>query len=928
MRTFVQKSKATQQTTSAKSTIPGGAHFGQSREVNSILHLQGTIGNQAVLRLLQANAEELKAGLTGTAPPQFGHDFSRIPTHPPAVGAIQTKLAINQPGDEYEQEADRVADQVLAAPAHPPVSGALPCIQRFSGQSNGQTEAVPTSVDNTLASPGRHLEPALRQDMEQRFGHDFSRVRVHSGAVAEQSAREVNANAYTMGHDIVFGAGRFTPGTHEGRRLIAHELTHVVQQRSGLQLADGSSPSAATATPVVQRQVPTTTPAAVPLARVATWENVSTAADDKAMREKLDIEWIGSLPDFLLSQIDREFSTSKEDAAFAKMMKNDAGAKKLDSEYRKEKEDLHSAARERLKAAAAGAVTGTRTKAKPVSDKDIDADLKYQTALHDLDTRHGIVSSEYSTKKRTEFKATPVAYSTPKQTVTKPPQQKVRWAEGRMITRTNFMSWALDLFGAAEPAKRHFQSIRKVKDTKTEMFLADAAAKRFEKARAEFESAFPGYTFPNTSNAQALRGFHQEAQGIGMLGHALGLSIDFEAVDQPHQDPSGNYTIAHFMLRTFGKESATAGGSQGRSGMDIAGIEQAVENVGQGKKLDEGKRVIDRALAQYKEMATTSDRFKASMKDQLPTLQAARKKYIEEIVAKQGPVKVTEKALIEARKKAKAHLAKATGKDQITVDDIDNHPLVTPVLEKYKNLNVPFEISKKDILATMKTAFKLWTDELRADITKGKAKVGEADIARAPKLDTAKAAQLKLKVTPANTDKLKQILNNPTYKAIFDGIDDKSLADQLKKDMVARADHMYDAAWERDAITAREGLIRRLETDFRFVLGAGEINKRSGAWQAKNVVGDPAVIQYLERGFVRDDKMEQYSGAAPKERKGVFNHQTAMYLMMNGFSPGAAFSTVDAMHFDFIEGYSVVPGGRSQANIRGRFSPAGGAKKK
>lgn len=99
----------------------------------------------------------------------------------------------------------------------------------------GQTDAAPTSVDQALDSPGSPLEPALRQDMEQRFRSDFSRVRVHSGAVAEQSARDVNANAYTVGHDIVFDAGAFKPGTHEGRRLIAHELTHVVQQsRPGL----------------------------------------------------------------------------------------------------------------------------------------------------------------------------------------------------------------------------------------------------------------------------------------------------------------------------------------------------------------------------------------------------------------------------------------------------------------------------------------------------------------------------------------------------------------------------------------------------------------------------------------------------------------------------------------------------------------------
>ena len=69
--------------------------------------------------------------------------------------------------------------------------------------------------------------------MEQRFGHDFSRVQVHSGPAAERSARDVNADAYTAGHNIVFAAGRFAPGTHEGRRLIAHELAHVHQDALG-----------------------------------------------------------------------------------------------------------------------------------------------------------------------------------------------------------------------------------------------------------------------------------------------------------------------------------------------------------------------------------------------------------------------------------------------------------------------------------------------------------------------------------------------------------------------------------------------------------------------------------------------------------------------------------------------------------------------
>ena len=73
---------------------------------------------------------------------------------------LQTKLRINEPGDIYEHEADRVAEQVLAKPARPHVSGAPPRIQRFSGQSSGQTGAAPASVDRALASPGRPLEPS------------------------------------------------------------------------------------------------------------------------------------------------------------------------------------------------------------------------------------------------------------------------------------------------------------------------------------------------------------------------------------------------------------------------------------------------------------------------------------------------------------------------------------------------------------------------------------------------------------------------------------------------------------------------------------------------------------------------------------------------------------------------------------------------
>ncbi|MBX3630991.1 MAG: DUF4157 domain-containing protein [Nitrosomonas sp.] len=141
---------------------------------------------------------------------------------------LQRKLTMGADNDPLEREADRIAGQVMARSAAA-VSTDSFRIQRASQQA-GSMAIVPASVDRVLAGPGKPFDAALQQDMEQRFGHDFSKVRVHTGAAAAQSAQEVNAYAYTVGRDIVFGAGQFVPGTSDGRRLIAHELTHVLQQ--------------------------------------------------------------------------------------------------------------------------------------------------------------------------------------------------------------------------------------------------------------------------------------------------------------------------------------------------------------------------------------------------------------------------------------------------------------------------------------------------------------------------------------------------------------------------------------------------------------------------------------------------------------------------------------------------------------------------
>jgi len=142
---------------------------------------------------------------------------------------LQRKLTMGAGNDPLEREADRIAGQVMAMPVATAAGTVSSRIQR-AGQQAGQMDSIPASVDRVLTGSGTPLDLALRQDMEQRFAHDFSRVRVHTGDTAAQSAREVSAHAYTVGHDIVFGAGRFVPGTVDGRRLIAHELTHVLQQ--------------------------------------------------------------------------------------------------------------------------------------------------------------------------------------------------------------------------------------------------------------------------------------------------------------------------------------------------------------------------------------------------------------------------------------------------------------------------------------------------------------------------------------------------------------------------------------------------------------------------------------------------------------------------------------------------------------------------
>src|SRR6266404_1951570 len=151
---------------------------------------------------------------------------------------IQSKLKVSTQGDEYEQEADRVAEQVMRMPdSHPKTGAALAArdssqtLQRKQASLDGAPRmASAEGSEGLMPGSGQPLPESKRTFFEPRFGHDLSNVRVHVVSRAAESAQSVKARAYTLGRNIVFGAGEYAPGTTAGRLLLAHELTHVAQQ--------------------------------------------------------------------------------------------------------------------------------------------------------------------------------------------------------------------------------------------------------------------------------------------------------------------------------------------------------------------------------------------------------------------------------------------------------------------------------------------------------------------------------------------------------------------------------------------------------------------------------------------------------------------------------------------------------------------------
>ncbi len=210
----------------------------------------------------------------GTVVEASGHDFGRQPVHtaPIASGACPLalaspracpfggachscptralpKLAVSRRGDSHEREASQTAETIIRMIATPLIQPKS--VRRgLNDEKELQRNATPdqgsdselgqetlAGVHEVLRSPGQPMDLAARALFEPRFGRNFSQVRIHADSKASESARAVNARAYTIGDSIVFEAGQYAPTTHLGQELLAHELTHVCQQSNSNTLA-------------------------------------------------------------------------------------------------------------------------------------------------------------------------------------------------------------------------------------------------------------------------------------------------------------------------------------------------------------------------------------------------------------------------------------------------------------------------------------------------------------------------------------------------------------------------------------------------------------------------------------------------------------------------------------------------------------------
>lgn len=659
-------------------------------------------------------------------------------------------------------------------------------------------------------------------------------------------------------------------------------------------------PTTDPSTPATDAGAPATKPGrGTQPAQNAKWTEVSAA--DK----KLDIDWIGDkqrgLHPEVRESIDGSYSNEKHSKRIKKTV--DQGLKQVDKDNAAELEKARDAA------ATAHDLKRDR-KSKRYSKKDL-AEIEKDPKFIEEKAALAKKRAEAEAKLRADYDAS-VSSGKREQSVTNPDTATIARDEGKSLARTNFMSWASYLMEDPEKVKAHFLGIKGTAGD-SNMLMADDAGRRFELAKAQFEKENPGYTMPTTGVAHSMRGLHEKRMGLGMLGHALGLAVDYSAYENPNLkgDDKEQPGLNSFMLKRFG-------GGRTMMSIDEDDVEQLGKNTVKSASTAKDKEISARVTQQFGEIAQTSENFQKSLTPkQMGDLRDSRNLYFD--------TQAKERSLGELQKQLKSPKLKDKAKKE-------------ELAKQIQTLQQEVIGSKKLVDEGLQTAFNPWTSSLSTEISMDAgvitasqltADTYKTDAKGFGKLGKDQVDAYALSRGMGKRADFKKSKQHATYEAMVK-------AEMAKREKAAREKVTYAS----NSNKVKQALIDKLH-DPKKVFGKGNQNADK-TWSTEMAVTEVPVMQLLEHGFIKNDKMQAppidpktnkpdpswkpndpKTNKPRKQREAVFNAKTAEMLARYGFAPGSNFG--DTMHFDFIEGYSnAVKGGRHGENMKKlRFSPEG-----
>jgi len=404
------------------------------------------------------------------------------------------------------------------------------------------------------------------------------------------------------------------------------------------------------------------------------------------------------------------------------------------------------------------------------------------------------------------------------------------------------------------------------------MLMTNEAATRYEEARTEFEAAHARWTLPTSGTTMSMRHRHQKEESLGMLGHPLGLAMDFAAEENPNLKGENKEFpgLNEFMVRRFG-------GGRSQMAISVDAVEQLGKNTANKVVGAQDQTTLDQVTLQFNEIARTSANFMTALSpEQKRGLRVARNAYFD----------------LPALRAERAKLDKSNA-DPKRLDTV----------------NKLIERKERELKVGVADAFTPWTAALQGEsaVDAGSATMQtsnvsayKAGIAGFAKLDkdgiqrTGALLGLERKAFKGSDGKYKTKI-----RALL--AEKKEAAEGLVKTYQFK-------------IKKRQELIKKLG-DHKKLFGTGT-QRADGTWATEQRVSEVAVMQLIEHGHV------QQTGKAGRDgRTEMFNAEAAAMLAKYGFAPGSNFG--DTMHFDFIEGYSkAFPGGRKAARGK-RIGPNG-----